>query len=141
MERLGRRGAGWRSILALVGMVTLLVAYYWVHKPLDPALIGWLGGAALDVLTAVVIAVVAGGLGRKLTSSPTRLGVSIPREAGKVSRAEWVAIEGLLGLGVLGWAVLLLGMVGLYRGLVLWGVLLVTGVIRAGRASWQFLRC
>lgn len=135
MERLGRRGAGWRSILALVGMVTLLVAYYWVHKPLDPALIGWLGGAALDVLTAVVIAVVAGGLGRKLTSSPTRLGVSIPREAGKVSRAEWVAIEGLLGLGVLGWAVLLLGMVGLYRGLVLWGALLVTGVI-CGRAAF-----
>ena len=121
MESSGRRGsAGWRVTAALVGLVAVLIAYFWVHKPLDPALLGSLGGAALDIFAAALMVIVAGGLGRRLLSI---MDLSI------LSRAERVALEGVLGLGVIGWIALALGLIGLYRGLIFWLMLIVVALI------------
>ena len=117
MESSGRRGsAGWRVIAAVVGLMAVLIAYFWVHKPLDPALLGSLGGAFMDVFAAAVIVVVAGGLGRRILSW---------LDMSALSRAERVALEGALGLGVLAWVALALGLVGLYRGVIFWIALIV----------------
>jgi hypothetical protein len=129
MELSGRRSsAGWRVIVALVGLMLMLVAYYAVHKPLDPVLIGSLGGALLDLLTAFLIATVAGGLGRRIyiviESVGTRY-ISSLSETNSLSRTEKVALEALLGLGILSLIALLLGLVGLYSGIGLWGALLI----------------
>ncbi|MBZ0287290.1 MAG: hypothetical protein K8I30_06730, partial [Anaerolineae bacterium] len=121
MEFSGKRGgAGWRVMAALAGLVAVLIAYFWVHKPLDPALIGSLGGAALDILAASLVVVAAGGLGRRIL---TLLDLS------GVSRAERVGLEGALGLGVLGIIALIVGLVGLYNGLVFWILLVICAVV------------
>ena len=107
----------------LVGALALLVAYYWVHKPLDPALLLALGGALLDLLTAAALFAVAGGLGRRALSC---LDVS------RLSRSERVALESGLGLGLIASTAALLGMAGLFRGVVLWPLLALAALL-AGR--------
>jgi len=133
MEFSGRRGsAGWRVFAALIGLVAVLIAYFWVHKPLDPALLASLGGAMLDGLTAALIGITAGGLGRRIYLVIGRVGtrhVSTLQDRHDLSRSERVALEGLLGLGLLGLVALALGMIGLYNGAVLWVALLIVALV------------
>ncbi len=125
------RGIGWRLFAALVGMVAVLLGYFWAHKPLDPALIFTLGGAVLDGFTAVVVVSLAGGLGRRI--------ISLRLSYDSLSRPEQVALESLLGLGILSWIVLLLGMIGLYKGLIFWIMLLVVGIFTL-RSTFGWIR-
>jgi hypothetical protein len=117
-----------RLIIALVGMMTALISYYWVHKPLDPTVITRLGGALLDVLTLALLALCGGGLGRRLLPWLASVGLS---------RAERLALEGVIGLSALSLLVLALGLLGLYRAAAFWALL--AGLLllnrRAG-ASW-----
>jgi hypothetical protein len=123
----GRGSAGWRVIAAVVFLLAILASYYWAHKPIDPnngqdlAFVGVMGGALLDLLTVSLITMITGGLGRRIYSM-------IALESLAISCAERVALEGLLGLGILGWIALLLGMVGLFTGAALWLALLVIAV-------------
>src|SRR5690349_7310608 len=89
----------WRIVVVLVGVLALLLAYYWVHKltgtPDQPAediaLALVFGGALLDVLTVIALFAIAGGIGRRALS---RLDLAL-------TRPERIAIEGALGLGVI----------------------------------------
>jgi Dolichyl-phosphate-mannose-protein mannosyltransferase len=130
------RGTGWRLTAAFIGMVAVFIGYIWAHKPLDPvnrsrdlALIFTLGGAALDVLTAAIIVSAAGGLGRRLMLLAARAIRRIAPTGGNLSRPEKIALEGLLGLGVLGWLTLLLGMLGWYKGAAFWILLLLIALV------------
>jgi len=127
MEFSGRWGSvGWRVIAAVVFLLAILASYYWAHKPIDPnnaqdlAFVNVMGGALLDLVTVSLIALVAGGLGRRLLKW-----IDLPA----LSRAERIALEGLLGLGISGWIALMLGLVGLYNGAALWLALLVIAIL------------
>jgi hypothetical protein len=115
----------WRAVVVLIGLVLLLLGYYWVHKPTgspseDAALAQSLGGALLDLLTAGALFAVAGAVGRRAL---------IRLDLAALSTPERIALEGVIGLGVISLVALGLGLVGLFRGLVFWPLLLVTALL------------
>jgi len=87
---------------ALLWLLLVVAVYYWVHKPITPALVRALGGALLDFGSAVLVFAVAGGVGRALLL-PT-----LPTW-GALSRPEKLAGEALLGSGAVSLALLVVG--------------------------------
>ncbi len=119
-------GIIWRVALVLVGLLALMVGYYVFHKPIDLGLLFTFGGVVLDLATLGLVAVVAGGLGRRALTS-----------FDGISRVERVALECGLGLGLISTIMLILGMVGLLTPLVLWGIIVILGVIGLkGMRGW-----
>lgn len=124
------KGRLWLGVLiTLILLLTLLIAYYWVHKPIDLALIQRLGATFLDGLTIIALFLFAGGFGRAFTSRLLKIDTS------KLTRSQHLTIDITLGLGLISVVVLLLGLVGVFRGSVFWGVMLLTTLItfRHGR--------
>lgn len=89
---------------AVLWMALVLGLYYWVHKPLTPALAGALGGALLDLAVAAALAAIAAGMGRRLLRSFDLEALSAP---------ERLALAGMLGLGALSLALAAVGMLAL----------------------------
>ncbi len=109
-----------RALLIFVGLFALLIGYYWVHKPFDIAVFLLLGGALLDMATVAILFVIAGGIGRSLLA---RIDLT------RLSRAERIALEGGIGLGIVALATLLFGLIGLFRPLILWALLIVVALL------------
>lgn len=119
----------WGWIALLLWLLALMTAYYRTHGLLSEGFINAAGGALLDVLTVSVMTFVAGGVGKRLLA---RLDLSL------LSRSERAALEGVVGLGVMAWYALVLGLVGLFQGIFLWGSLLIAGGITIFDAiRWQ----
>jgi len=97
-----------RYLLALMGAVLwtalILMLYYWVHKPITPALFSAVGGAVLDLAVTFFYIALSGGFGRRLLS---RLDFSA------WSLSERIAGPALIGLGALSLLILLVGSVAL----------------------------
>lgn len=104
--QLSSRSPGKRSSLTVAGallwIVLVLGLYYWIHKPVTPALAKAAAGAVLDVGTGMAFVLVASGMGRKTLS------VVLP-DISFWSAAERVAATALVGLGLLSLALMLLG--------------------------------
>jgi hypothetical protein len=98
----------WRIPLILISLIALLIGYYWVHKPFDLPLAQTLFGLAQDVLTTALIAGVAGGFVRRVAEANNI-------RFAPLSRAERVAVEGVIGLFILSLVALLLGFTNSYR--------------------------
>ncbi|MDZ4765543.1 MAG: hypothetical protein SGI73_13415 [Chloroflexota bacterium] len=113
-----------RALAIVLIALGLLTAYAWGHKPLNIdyglGVALRVGGTALDLLTAAVIALAAGGSGRALLGRLSWKGVS---------RAERIAIEGGVGLAALSTLMLVLGMIGAFQPLILWGATLAAALI------------
>lgn len=115
-----------QQITLFVGMTILLALYFWGHNVGDQprimanAFIALIGTAA-DLLAVSLIALVSGGLGR-WACQRARLNLA------DLHRAEIVALEGGLGLGVLSTGALIFGLIGWFN-LVMWAVLLVVGAL------------
>ncbi len=109
-----------RALLIFVGLFALLIGYYWVHKPFDVSSALLIGGALLDVATVAALFVIAGGIGRTLLSRIDLTGLS---------RAERLALEGGIGLGVVALAALIFGLIGLFRPLILWALLIIAALL------------
>ena len=116
-----------RALIIFVAVFALLVAYFWVHRPFGiqpgggfPQTPLRLGGALIDLLTASAIFAAAGGIGRAMLA---RFDLT------PLSRAERVALEGGIGLGAVAIGALFLGLIGLYRGAVLWIVLIAAAIV------------
>lgn len=120
MRGAGWAGVGWRAAGVLLGVTALLIAYYWVHKPLQPEQVIVIGGALLDALSVSLLAAAAGGIGR---AALRRAGRWI--EFGALSHAERLALEGATGLGIVALGALAIGMAGGFRTEVLWGALAI----------------
>jgi hypothetical protein len=117
-----------RAVLMFVLLVALLILYYWVHKPFDLPVLTRVGGALLDVGTAAALFVIAGGVGRAAFS---RLDRSI------LTRAERLALDMGIGLGLIGLGVLIFGLLGLLRPPILWIILIVlTILLRKALREW-----
>ncbi len=111
------------SVTGLVLWATLILGlYYWVHKPLTPALADALAGAAIDIAVSLLFVLVSAGIGRRFL-----------RTLGMVwgGQAEQLAAASITGLGLLSLALLIAGSVVLNRASVAL-VLLAGFVIGAG---------
>ncbi len=112
---------------ALLWMALVLGLYYWVHKPLTPALAEAIGGAILDTAVAILFALLAGGLGMRLLA---RL------DLGFLSPAERLATAMLIGLGALALLILGVGVI-LLSPLSMAGLfLVVAALVRRGILAW-----
>ncbi|MBL8134166.1 MAG: hypothetical protein JNL42_20055, partial [Anaerolineae bacterium] len=112
-----------RALLIFFGLLVIAVVYFWSHRPFGiepgsiPPAVLTLGGAALDMLTAAALFLAAGAVGGW---GVERLRL---RSTAALSRLEWLALETGVGLGALALPALLLGLVGLFQPLLLWGIL------------------
>jgi hypothetical protein len=122
----GRIAALLRGLLLFFGLLALLAAYFWVHRPFDiepgviPAGALRTGGALLDALTVTAIVLVAGGVGAVLLR---RFSLEV------LSRLEQAALETGIGFGALALGGAVIGLIGLYRVEVLWGGLVLLAII------------
>ncbi len=117
------------AILSLLWIVLILGLYYWVHKPLTPALVAAVGGAALDIAVALIMTALGAGLARRVLS---RL------DFATWTPAERVALHGLVGLSLLSLLVLAVGVVALHA-LSMIALLLALAVI-GGRDALAWTR-
>lgn len=117
---------------AIFWMVFVLLVYYWIHKPITPVFGRAIGGATLDVLSAVIMALAGVGLSR------TILPLICPRWNEVLSSGERLAGEVLLGLGILSVLILLVGLVYLHA--ISIGLLLVVIIGSTYRVIWEWLR-
>ena len=123
-----------KLLLAMLGVAWLFavtLGYYVVHKPfgLDNALaiLNSLG----DTLIAAAILALAAGLGRRLLRA---LSFASPLEA--------IVFQAGLGLGIISFAVLALGLLGLINRVLFWALLLLAAILLRGdlAALWRDLR-
>ncbi|MCS7070355.1 MAG: hypothetical protein NZM00_02545, partial [Anaerolinea sp.] len=100
-----------RAVLLLLAVFILFVLYNWAHidRAADMTALIRLGGALLDALTVFAIVAAAGGIGRWLL---LRLDRRLPLALDDLTRAERVALEAGLGLGLIALVTLIAGLSG-----------------------------
>lgn len=100
-----------RAVLLLLAVFILFVLYNWAHidRAVDMTALIRLGGALLDALTVFAIVATAGGIGRWLL---LRLDRRLPLAPDDLTRAERVALEAGLGLGLIALVTLIAGLSG-----------------------------
>lgn len=111
-----------RKNLLLIGSIllwTLLIlsGYYWTHKPITVENIQPTVAAFVDLLLALAVVMLAGGIGRRI----------LP--IGLTNGLERIALQAAAGAGILSILWLLLGLLSLYRVWMAWIVLGVGGII------------
>ncbi|MHB8626758.1 MAG: ArnT family glycosyltransferase [Aggregatilineales bacterium] len=118
-----------RTLVIVLALTALLIGYYWVHKPFDLGLAQTLAGIGLDLVPVTLLAVCAGNFGRWLLN---RFGFVLE------SRAERLAIETLIGLGLSANLVLIAGLLGGFKAVILWPLLVIVGMaaLVATRGGW-----
>ncbi|MBI1256587.1 MAG: hypothetical protein GC204_03875 [Chloroflexi bacterium] len=117
-----------RALILFVALFALLIGYYWVHKPFDLLVFKSVGGALLDLLTVGALFGIAGGLGRAALAR---------NDLSAINRAERIALECGLGIGIIALGALIFGLIGLFRPLLLWAVLIVvTVILRKSLLAW-----
>jgi hypothetical protein len=122
------RNAGFVAVILLAVLATL-IGYYFVHKPITPALAAHLASVAADAGVALWLTLLAGGLGRWLLHPPF------------VKRSETsgggLGGEVTLGFGLLGLFTFALGLVNALHAPVMWA-LAVIGTALLRRALWAW---
>ncbi|HUN08772.1 MAG TPA: hypothetical protein PLQ56_19350 [Aggregatilineales bacterium] len=137
-----------RMLIALLLLIFVPLSYYGTH-PVDldvlrafsqlllpdlPLALGNLANALLDLLPLALLAGVGGGLGRVIISWILNRGQS---EHIDWTRAERLALEGMVGLGLLSSLALLVGLSGQFNRVALWGgVALVAVLTWRGLLGW-----
>jgi len=107
-RRLGERSRALLLVVAL-GVAASLSGYYLVHKPVTPAQAAALASTLANAGVALLLTLLAGGLGGRLL-----------RGWLLTSAGERVALHSALGWGVMGLALLALGVAKLYDPVTLW---------------------
>jgi 4-amino-4-deoxy-L-arabinose transferase-like glycosyltransferase len=105
-------------ILAVfVWMMLVLVGYYYVHKPVTPLQVLALGRAVLDLILAIALVGLAGGVGTRFLT------------ASSLTPLERLVLQAALGLGILALIWLAVGLLGGYRRIISWSMLALGLVI------------
>jgi hypothetical protein len=120
------------AAVVITWLFVLVAAYFWAHKPFDASMVAGLGRTLLSIAVWMVMTWLATALGRRLA------GRLLADEAPLVR----TALAAGLGLGLLSLLTLGLGLLGLLRPAVAWGLILGLGVLlrRDLRASLADLR-
>jgi len=117
-----------RALILFVALSALLVGYYWVHKPFDLLVFETVGGALLDLLTAAALFGIAGGIGR---AALARIDLTA------ITRAERIALEAGIGVGIVALLMLIFGLIGLFRPPLIWvGLIIVAILLRKSLLGW-----
>jgi hypothetical protein len=103
----------------------LVAAYFWAHKPFDAGMVGGLARSLLSVAVWLGMVWVSAALGLRIT------GKSLTDE----SPAVRLALAAGIGLGLLSLLTLGLGLAGLLRPAVAWGLMVALGAL-----LWRDLR-
>lgn len=90
------------SVSVLLWVALIFGLYYWVHKPLTPALAEAIAGALLDVGLGIAFLVIAGGIGRRILT--VLLG-----DLMFWNTVERIAATALFGLSALSLVIMLVG--------------------------------
>lgn len=114
-----------RAMVVLLAAALLLVGYYWVHKPADGATLLRYAGYMLDVAVTTALIGIGAGVGRAITS----LFFLRTKLAPGIHRAERMALDGGVGLAVLAFGGLALGLVGLFQQIVLIAALVILAIL------------
>jgi hypothetical protein len=137
----------WRSAVFLFGIMALLIAYYVIHKPLLPApsdapftfdlpaLLQRSAAALFDVLNVLLLFVISGGIGRALLHLAARSEVRMKAQTSE----ERLAIQALVGLGVLGTLAMGIALAGVLTSLTVW-LLLAACLLLTFRSALAWLR-
>ncbi len=118
---------GWRlrGVLALMLFTLVVAGYYVFHKPVGAAFFRAFGGVLLQLVTAALLTLAAGGVGARLwpEAHAAPLGAAV--------------VQAALGFGILGTGLVLPGVLGLYRRVV-FALLLVALLVllRAHVLGW-----
>jgi hypothetical protein len=124
-----------RSILQILGFLIwfeiIIAAYFVYHKPWPPSLDTAPINGFVDLVIALSLIALAGGLGRLLLADLQRF-----------SALEQIAIQTAVGLGVLSIGVLAFGLLGFLRSWIAWlmlalGILLLRNEITAWMRTWR----
>lgn len=124
----GRNGRAWLALLLMVWVAGSIAFYYVMHKP-------WGGQAGMifltlrDLAAALAVLGLAGGVGRSLAGK--LFGMTHPMER--------LALEAVVGFGMVSLAGLVLGMIGLLVPWFAWSILLA-GWLLLGRQIFAWLR-
>jgi len=127
----------WVSFGLVLVLAVVLAGYYYLHKPITPRFALALVSSLVNLGVASLVTAVGGGLGRRLVG---RWPVASP--------GERIAIQAGLGWGLIGLAMVGLGMAGGYYPAVLWPAMLVglaalwrdvRGWLADVRAAWAAL--
>ena len=122
-----------RAMVVLLTATLLLVGYYVIHKPIGETALLRYAGYALDGIVTAALLVIAAGIGRAITAwffARTEL------EPG-IHRAERMALDGGVGIAMVGFGGLALGLVGLFQQMVLIaGLVLLVILFRKPIRSW-----
>jgi len=121
----GQRGSAptvrWAVTVAAVilGLFVIVAAYFWAHKPFDAVIVTSLGQSLLSVVAWLGVTWLGAALGRRAIGG-------LPADERPAMR---LALSAGVGLGLLSLLTLVLGLVGLLRPLVAWGLVLGLAVL------------
>ena len=116
----------WISLGLVMALALILAGYYAVHKPVTLAQSLALVSVLADASVAALLTLACGGLGRRLA-----------RGEDIASPGARIALQAALGWGVMGLAMLALGLVNLYYPALIWiAVLLALGVFGRDAREW-----
>lgn len=139
-----------RMLIALLLLIFVPLSYYGTH-PVDldvlqafnqlllpdlPLSLGNLVNALLDLLPLALLAGVSGGLGRVIISWILNRGQSGHSDW---TRAERLALDGMVGLGLMSSLALLVGLSGQFNRIALWGSVVLVALV-TWRGVWGWLR-
>jgi hypothetical protein len=115
----------------LIWFEIIVAAYYVYHKPWPPSLVTAPLNGIFDLVIALGLVALAGGLGRRLLKNLQRFSV-----------LERIALQTAVGLGVLSIGVLAFGLMGILRSWIAWlifgaGILLLRADVLAWARAWR----
>ncbi|NLE44959.1 MAG: phospholipid carrier-dependent glycosyltransferase [Chloroflexi bacterium] len=130
-RRLPLRGSAWGAAvtLVLIWLFALVAAYFWAHKPFDVGSAVSLLRTTANLLVWLLIISLGAALGRRVIGALLDLFPAVMR----------VVLSTGVGLGLLSVLMLCLGLAGLYRPAVAWGLVLSMTVLlhRQIQATWR----
>jgi len=114
-----RRWWGVKVTIVLLWLFGVVAAYFWAHKPFDAGIVAGLGRSLANVVVWLGVTWLGAALGRRVVGWFCVLSDDLP--------AARLALSTGVGLGLLSLLLLGLGLVGLLRPVVAWGLVLVLG--------------
>ena len=121
------------AALVIVWLFVVVAAYFWAHKPFDASTVAGLGRTLVSIAVWIGMTWLGAALGRRVAGGLLADELALVR----------AALSAGLGLGLLSLVTLAMGLVGLLRPVIAWGVVVVLAVLvlrRDLRASVADLR-
>jgi hypothetical protein len=108
-----------RAALVILWLFSIVAAYFWVHKPLDRRILQGLWRSTSGIAAWLGVTWIGASLGQRVVGG-------LLDDEHPLTR---LALSAGLGLGLLSLAVLGLGLLGLLKPIVMWGLLLALGTL------------